>query len=681
VENDYTGPPTRAVLGYGAWQRLFGGDPGIIGRTLIINGMSREVIGILDRSFTSPQGFSNREVEVWLAMDPLWELFNTPDRLVLTVFGRVRPELSISEAQDELNLKIEELAMEKPSIHYSQEDGPQFVELSGLQVAMVGDTRTTLLMLLGAVSMLLLIAAANVANLFLARGVDRTTEVGIRTAMGAGQRRIVSQLLTESTVMSLSGGLLGVLLAFIGVRAFEILNPGNIPLIERISVDWRVLLFAGGVSLFTGLLFGSVPALQAARLDISSLMRDGLRGGKDRDRAQLRNTLVTTEIALALILLTGAGLLFNSFLRLQSVDPGFEPAGLVGVELNINGPRYSEDVKKEFVRRIDERLESIPGIEGVATAITVPFQSWGGIRTGWLRWNWETPDREGLELFTMVHPATADYFSLLGADLRGRSFQPEDLTALPLPVVISQSFAERIIPDEDALGQIIYVHGVSELEDPLPLRIVGIVSGLHAWGLDQGSELTVYMPWELYGPSNSIASLLVKTSGESGSVIEGIREVIWAEDPDMPLPNIFSLEGRITESLTVPRFYSTLLVTFAVVALLLAAGGIYGSMLYSIGRRRQELSIRTALGADRARLIWLVLKRSGSITATGVIIGATGAWLSTNILESMVFGISTTDPVTFMAVAFFMTAVALAASLLPAWKAATADPMEALRKE
>ena len=682
TDDDFTGPPTRAILGFGTWQSMFGGDPGIIGRTLTINGMAREVVGILDRSFTSPRGFTGSEVDVWLAMDPRWGLFFDPGRLILTVFGRVRPGLSIRGTQDELNRKIEVLAREKPANHtYEGEPEPLYVELSALQIAMVGDTRTTLLMLFGAVTMLLLIAAANVANIFLARGIDRTSEVGIRTAMGAGRGRIVSQLLTESSILGLSGGVLGTLLAFAGVRAFEILNPGNIPLVERIAVDWRVLLFAGSVSLLTGLLFGSVPALQAARLDISSMMRDGLRGGIDRDRGRLRNMLMTVEIALALILLAGAGLLFNSFLRLQSVDPGFDPERVVGVELNVNGPRYTEEVRKEFVRRIDERLEGLPGIEGAATAITVPFQTWGSIRTGWLRMDWETPDREELKLFVMMHPATADYFSLLGAELRGRTFTVEDLTAWPVPVIVSDTFAERICPEEDAHGQTVYVHGIGSAVDPAALNIVGIVSGLHAWGLNQGSELTVYLPWERYGAANSIASLLVKTAGEPGLLIEDIREAIWAEDPDMPLPNTFVLERQISESLTVPKFYSALLVTFAVVALLLAAGGVYGAVLYNVGRRRWELSIRTALGADRASLIRLVLGRCGYITAAGVISGAIGAWLLTRFLESMVFGITTTDPVTFVTVAFLMTVVALTASWLPARKAAAADPMEALRRE
>jgi len=681
LPEDFAGPPTRAVLGYGTWQRLFGSDPDIIGRSITLNGIDREIVGILDPSFTSPQGLTGGETDVWLAMDPRWGALWDPGVLILAVYGRIKPELTIPAAQIELNRIIDVLAVEKPAVHADPEDGPRYVALSSLQVAMTGDTRTSLLLLLGAVILLLGIAAANVANLFLARGLDRIGEVGVRAAMGASRGRIAAQLLTESATLALSGGAFGVILAFAGVRAFEILNPGNIPLIERIAIDWRVLLFAAAISLLTGLLFGLAPALRAARLDISGMMNDSLRTGSTKDRDRLRTLLVGAEIALALILLTGAGLLFNSFTRLQAVHPGFDPDGLVGVELNINGLAYPPERRLALVQRLDQRLESLPEIAGVATGITIPFQSWGGRRRGWLRWDWKAPEREDREIWTMVHPATADYFTLLGADLRGRTFQPGDETAYPVPVIVSETFAAEICPGRDALGQTIWGYdwrpGVPETE----LRIIGIVSGMHAWGLDQGSEMTVFPPWEQYGPENPLASLLIKVNGDPGAVIDTIRETIWSEDPDMPLDNIYFLEQRIAESLTVPRFFSTLFIAFAVTALLLAAGGVYAAMLYSVGRRRRELSIRNALGADRSQLIRMIQKRSLAIAATGVIAGATGAWFLTRFLESMVFGITTTDPVTFVLVALLMTVVALAASFLPAWKAATHDPMEALRRE
>ncbi|MFC1500296.1 ABC transporter permease [Candidatus Zixiibacteriota bacterium] len=677
--DDYAGPPTRAVLGYTAWQRLFGGDQDVIGRTMTINGLTREIVGVLDRSFRSPRGFSDEETDIWLALDPRWGAFFDPGALILTVYGRIAPGFSLEGAEEELNGKIVALAADNPALHSDPEDGPRFVHLAGLQNAITGDTRSNLLMLLGAVTLLLLISTANVANILLARGFDRIDEVGVRSAMGAGQGRIMAQMLTESAIMSLSGGVLGIALAAVGIRAFEVLNPGNIPLIDRISLDWRVLLFAGGISILTGLIFGAVPARRAARLDISGMMHRGPGGGVTRDRGRLRNTLAAIEIALALILLTGAGLLFNSFIRLQSVDPGFDPGGLVGVELSMSGPRYTDDFMIDLVRRVDGRLEGLPGIEGVATAITVPFQFWGSRRTGWLRWEWETPDREEREIWAMVHPATADYFALLDAQVRGRMFEPGDMTGTQVPVVVSETFAEEICPDEDALGKTFYGHGWDE--GITELKIVGIVSGLHAWGLDQGSELTVFPPWEMYGPGNSMASLLISTSGVSASAIESIREAIWAEDPDMPLPNIFLLEDRIDASAAVPRFYAALLMTFSIVALLLAAAGVYGAMIVTVGRKRRELSIRTALGADRRTLIRLVLYRSGRITIAGVVTGAIGAWLTTRFIESLLFGVTSTDPFTFLIVAFIMTVVALGASLLPAWKAAMSDPMEALRQE
>jgi len=681
LPEDFAGPPTRAVLGYGTWQRLFGSDPDIIGHVITLNGIDREIVGVLDPSFTSPQGLTGRETDVWLAMDPRWGALWDPGVLILSVFGRVRPEITIPAAEAELNRIIDVLAVEKPAVHADPEDGPRYVTLSSLQVAMTGDTRTALLLLLGAVILLLGIAAANIANIFLARGLDRIGEVGVRAAMGASRGRIAAQLLTESATLALCGGIFGVILAFAGVRAFEILNPGNIPLIERIAVDWRVLLFALAISLVTGLLFGLVPALRAARLDISGMMNDSLRTGSTKDRDRLRTLLVGAEIALALILLTGAGLLFNSFLRLQAVHPGFDPDGLVGVELNINGLAYPPERRLELVQRLDQRLESLPEIAGVATGITVPFQSWGRRRRGWLRWDWKTPEREDREIWTMVHPATADYFTLLGADLRGRTFQPGDKTAWPVPVIVSETFAAEICPGRDALGQTIWGCDWRQDVPETELRIIGIVSGLHGWGLDQSSEKTVFPLWEQYGPENPLASLLIKVNGNPAAVIDAIRETIWSEDPDMPLDNIYLLEDQIAESLAVPRFFSTLFLTFAITALLLSAGGVYAAVLYSVGRQRRELGIRTALGADRSRLIRLVQKRTLIITVIGVLVGAAGAWFLTDFLESMVFGITVTDPVTFVLVSLIMTAVALTASYLPARKATTTDPMEVLRQE
>jgi len=500
--------------------------------------------------------------------------------------------------------------------------------------------------------------------------------VAVRTALGARGRRILSQLLTESALLGLIGGLLGIVLAFAGVWAFEALNPGDIPLIQRITVDGPVLAFAVAVSLLTGLLFGLVPARRAGRLDVSGMLRDGARGGEDRERGRLRNALVVVEIALALVLLTGAGLLFNSFVRLQLVDPGFDPAGLVGIELSLEGERYTEETRAAFVQRVDERLENLPGVVGAAAAITIPFQYFGQGRSGWFQSSWETAEGEERRISTMLHPATSDYFDLLGVDLRGRTFEPGDETAEPMPVIVSDTFAEEFCPGEYALGQI--VKGTGNLRE---IRIVGIVSGLHAWGLDQGSQETIYLPWEQSGASIPMTCLLVRTERDPGAMIPTLREAIWALDPDMPLPNIFTLEQRISESLTVPKFYSALLGTFAVVAILLAAGGVYGSMLYSVGRRRREMGIRTALGADRARLLRMVLSRSGRLTALGVVLGAAGAFGLTRFLESMMFGISTTDPVTFIGVALLMALTAIGAALMPAWQAASADPMEALRRE
>lgn len=678
LEEDFQGAPHRALLSWGAWQRLFGGDPGVVGRALTLDGNPVQIVGVLDEGFTSPAGLTGREWDVFVALDPRWEDLQVPWLFVVELYGRLRDGTTVEAAQTELDAAIARLADLHPELHRARDGSLRAVTLLPLQTSLTGNVRESLQLLLGAVGLLLLIACANVANLLLARGTARYHELAIRGALGAGRVRILAQVLTESLMFALAGGALGVLVAIGGVRGFEIWNPGGIPLIERVAVDGRVLAFALVVSLVTGLLFGTAPALQGIRLNVSAMLKEGGRVGTGPDRGRLRRTLVVVEIAMALILLTGAGLLFHSFVRLTAVRPGFDAAHLAGVELRLGEDRYDEPARTQFVRRLLPRVEAIPGVRSAAVCSTVPFQYYGERRTGWGADRFVNDEGIETEVFTIVQPVTPGFFATIGADLRGADLGASARDESPVPAVLSQPFARQLFGDQDPLGRVF--RGPLRQEE-LQFRVVGVVSGLHHWGLDQGGVMMLYVPWERLGAWVSFAALAVRTDGDPAAVLPVLRHAIWELDPDMPLPNAFTVPQRMAESVGTPRFYAALLATFAAVALMLAAGGIYGAMLYSVERRRHELGVRAALGADGRRLLRLILGQSARLTATGTAIGIGGALLATRALRSMLFGVSSTDPVTLIAVGVLMGCVALGASLVPAWHAARANPVDAMRAE
>jgi len=679
LEDDFQGAPHRAVLSWGAWQRLFGGDPGVVGRSLTLDGNPAQVVGVLDAGFTSPAGLTGRERDVFIAMDPHWEWLQRSYLFVVDVYGRLRDGGRVGAAQSELDAALARLADVHPELHRNQAGNLRPVTVLSLQTALIGDVRGPIQLLLGAVGLLLLIACANVANLLLARGTERHHELAVRSAIGAGRVRIVTKVLTESLVFALAGGLFGIVVAIAGVRAFEMWNPGGIPLIERVAVDARVLAFALGVSLLTGVLFGTAPALQGARLNVSAMLKEGGRAGEGRDRGRLRRSLVVVEIAMALVLLAGAGLLFNSFLRLTSVRPGFDAAHLAGVELRLGDDRYDEQARVQFVRRLLPRIEGIPGVQAAAVSMSVPFQYYGGSRTGWGQSRYVNDAGVEIEQFTVIQPVTPGFFAAIGAELRGDDLSSSAADEFPIPVVLSQSLADRLFDDRDPIGRVF--QGLQQQGGLQELRVVGVVSGLRHWGLDQGDEPMLYVSWERWGADTFMTALVVRTAGDPAMVLPALRDAIWELDPHMPLPNVFAISQRMAQSVATPKFYSSLVISFAALALLLAAGGIYGAVLYTVGRRRRELAVRAALGADGRRLLRLILWQSARVTAVGLAIGIGGALAATRALQGLLFGVSATDLTTLAAVAVLMGAVALGASLVPAWRAARANPVEAMQAE
>jgi putative ABC transport system permease protein len=679
LADDFTGTPHRAVLSWPAWQRLFGGDSSVVGRSLTLDGSPVEIVGVLGEGFTSPAGLAGRERDVFVATDPRWGPLQDPDLYVLDVYGRLRDGVSPATAQADIDAVVTRLAAVHPELHRGRNGQPRKVTVVPLQTSVAGDVRGSLVLLLGAVALLLLIACANVANLLLARGTERYHELAIRSAMGAGRVRILAQLLTESLMLALVGGVVGVAIAIGGVRAFEAWNPGGIPLIERVAVDGRVLAFAVVVSVLTGVLFGAAPALQGFRLNVTAMLKEGGRAGKGPDRGRLRRTLVVVEVAMALVLLTGAGLLFNSFLRLTAVRPGFDAAHVAGVELRLGDERYDEQGRVQFVRRLLPRVRQIPGVRAAAVSITIPYQYYGNRRTGWGQRRYVNDEGVEIEQSTMIQPVTPGFFATIGAELHGEDLSPSAPGEVPIPVVLSQSLARRLFGDRNPMGRVF--QGVERQGQLQQLRVVGVVSGLHHWGPDQGDASMLYVPWERLGGWLPFDALAVRTDGDPAAILPALRSAIWELDPDMALPDVFTVPERMARSVATPRFYTALLTGFALVALSLAAGGVYGAMLYTVGRRRHELGVRAALGADGPRLLRLILWQSARVTTVGLAIGVIGALLAARGLRGMLFGVSAADPATVIAVATLMGAVALGASLVPAWRAARADPVEAMRAE
>ncbi len=662
-----------AVLSHGLWQRRFAGDPGIIGTTINLNGTPTVVVGVLSPRFDEPEVMIDQGTEVYFPLDLPAERFNHPGYHILRVAARLRPDISQEQAQAELDGVAAAMAVEIPDYYQERDGSPRPMGIISLQEVTSQGVSGALLMLLGAVGLMLAIACANVANLFLARGTDRTREMAVRAALGAGRRRLVSQLITESAFLSLLGGLLGVGLAYLGVRAFVLMSPGDIPMIHRVGVDLRVLGFAVGISLLTGILFGVAPAWQAARVHVTDALKDAGNASAGRHKARLRHTLVVAEIALALVLLTGAGLLFNSFLRLQSVEIGFDAEGVVVLPMILDDLRYDEESRTRFSRLALERVRALPGVSHAALGVVTPFLYYGNDACCYQTSRFQV-DGEDVDVRASVQPVTDGYFDLLGANVIGRELTASDAGRLPWPAVLTDRLALDMFGTTDVLNRRFMLRDDEVI-------VVGVVSGLHSWGLDQGTRAEMFVPYENLGAGFSDLTLMVRTTQHPSAAIPSLREAIWQLEPDLPLDESYVMTSRIAESLTTPRFLTAMLLTFAAVAILLAAGGIYGSMLYSVSQRRRELGIRMALGAGQGRVIGMVVGQGARLALVGIALGVAGSLAMTRFLSAMVYGISTTDVPTFALVAILLGSVAVAASYLPARRAAEADPLEALRTE
>lgn len=672
AEENEPGAGPVVVLSHAAWQQYFGSDPGAIGRTVSLDGVTRTVVGVMPAGFDFP-----REATLWTPLEydaPFRDDSNRGSHY-LGVIARLRPGVTAEHANAEMHLLGTRLAAEYPPLAKSSAAAVSMREV------MVGEIRPALLMLLGAVGLVLLIACANVANLLLARAAAREGELAVRTALGAGRGRLVRQLLTESMILALSGGVVGLLLAYWGTKALMVLRPREIPQLDAVGLDGAVIAFTLGVAVVTGILFGLVPALQVARTDLSTSIREGSRGSlSGRAAGRVRGALVVAEMALAVLLLAGAGLLIRSFVELVSVDPGFRPEGVLSVNVSLPNTSYPDDAAvRQFHSRLQARLRALPGVTSAGAVFALPLAGWGA-KAGFYPADGEPP-RPGEMPIAHANVATPGYFTAVGIPLlRGRSFTPADREGAPAALLLSESAARLIFPGEDPLGKrVALTLGSASHPDGVSGEVVGIVGDVHQAGLDTGIEPEVYVPFDQV-PFSSM-TLTLRTTAPPFSLAAGVRNAVREIDPNLPVNEFQTVDQVVAASVSQPRFYMLLITVFAAVALVLASIGIFGVISYSVTQRTREIGMRMALGASTRAVLVIVVGEAMRLVALGLGIGLLLTFSVARVAKGMLYGIAPSDPLTLAAVVVVLGGVALLASWLPARRATCIDPMVALRQE
>jgi putative ABC transport system permease protein len=663
------------MLSYGLWQRRFAGDAGLIGRRISINGRELTVIGVMPPGFAFP-----RLAEIWR---PLWFSRDQYDQQrrgarSLMVAARLKANVSLTMAQAEMDRLSGQQAQQYPRNY-----GPERrwrVSLTPMQADLVGEVRRPLLILLCAVAFVALIACANVANLLLARAVARRQELVVRIALGAGRGRIVRQLLTESLLLAVAGGAVGLLLGVWGVDLLLRVLPENLPRGAEISVDAQVMLMTSAVAILTGVLFGLAPAFVGARADLNDTLKEGGRSGAaGTNRQWLRNAFVIGEIALALVLLIGAGLTLKSFWRLQEVDTGFNPDGVLTMRMLLPNETYPQlGQRVAFYQRLLETIKGLPNVEAVSAGSRLPMAPGGNSGTVSAENSAIGPNDAPVESeWSLVTP---DHFKALGIPvLNGRSFTDADAAGSPLVAVVDETFARRFYPNEDPIGKRIK-RGRLGSDRPW-LTIVGVVRHVRNQRLDIDSSAQVYFPYYQDPAFFDMALAIRVSAGDPLAVANAARVAVQGIERNQPIYRIKTMRQIVAESVSSRRLALWLLSIFAIVALALASAGIYGVMSYAVAQRTHELGIRLALGAQPSDVLKLVLSQALKLTSAGLAIGLVGALALTRLMQDLLFGVRATDPLTFAAVAMLLAFVALLACYAPARRAMKVDPMVALRYE
>lgn len=668
---DKPGAPRVTVLTYGMWQRRFGGDAGILGQSLTINDQSYTVIGVLPASFQ----FALRQNDLWLPYQPTEAQLTRRFMHGTNVIGRLRSGVSVEKAQTDLSVIAKRIEQE-----HNQSHAGTGVALVPLQEQFVGNVKRVLMVLLAAVGFVLLIACANVASLLLTRSLSRQKEVAIRSALGASRWRVIRQMLTESVLLSLAGGVAGVLIAFWGVDALVAALPesqlNSLPFLKSLHIDSRILGFSFGLSLLTGMVFGMTPALQASRLDLNEVLKEGGRSASGGARHRLRSALVVSEIALAVVLLVGAGLMMKSLLRLLQTNVGFNPQNVLTMTVALPANKYSEPAAQvNFHQLLRERVQSLPGVSGVGKVNILPLQ--GGNTTRFFVEGDPIPT-PGQEIEANFRIVDESYFQTLGIPLvAGRMFDERDKADAPGVVIIGKTVADRIFAGRDPVGRRI---NYSSIQGP-PDLIVGVVGDVKIAGLDEVIRPVLYYP---FGQSPSMTTnLVVRTNADPAALAGAIRNETRTLEPEAAIFNVRAMEEVISSAPAafMRRFPAQLISIFAGVALLLASIGLYGVISFSVSQQTHHIGIRMALGAQAPDILKMVLKQGLTLTLAGMAFGVVAALGLMRLLRSLLFEVQTTDASTFALVLGVLFVLALFACYIPARRATKVDPLVALRYE
>jgi putative ABC transport system permease protein len=666
-DEDQPSTPQTVVISEGFWRRHLGSNPDIINQQITLNSKAFTVIGIMPAGFSFPE----KGVDLWAA-----------ERLAPTRRGpyymrglaRLRPGVTLEQAKAEMSV-IAQRVQEQIN---SQNSDVTWTATS-LTEATVGDVRTALFVLFGAVLFVLLIASANVANLLLARASAREKEMSVRLALGASRARLLRQLLTESLLLALCGGISGLLLAIWGVDLLLAISPANIPRLQEVTIDSRALGFTLLVSALSGLIFGLAPALQSSGLNLNDSLKEGGRSNTEsRGRRRMRNALIIAEVALSLMLLVGAGLMMKSFIKLQSVSPGFKPEQLLTISLTLPRAKYDSNEKvTSFYQQLISRVNTVPGVDAAGLSISLPPNDLAVSDSFSIEGKPIAPGTsEPIVPIIFISP---DYFNVLGVPLlEGRLFAEADRAESPPVVIINQTLAERYFPNENPIGKRFKVGGAERNRNPW-MEIVGVVGDVKYTGLDAKPEPAYYLP--LTQAAWRAVYLVVRASTNPLNLAPVLRQEIWALDKDLPVTKIATMEQLLAESIAQPRFRTLLLGIFAALALVLASVGIYGVISYTVTRRTHEIGIRLALGAQTSEILMLVIKQGMRLAIIGLTIGIAASLVLTRVMEKLLYEVSVTDKATFASVAGLLGLVALLACYVPARRAAKVDPMVALRYE
>jgi putative ABC transport system permease protein len=660
-----------ALISHALWEQQFALDSNLIGRTVTLSGEPVTVVGVM------PPGFQDNDYQVWLnphQVVPDWQMHATADLLAqrstgyLRVLGRLRPGVSLQQAQADLNTIASRLQQQ-----YPRSTG-HAAGLTSLHEQVVGNVRPALMILFGAVGLVLLIACANVTSLMLARAAGRSKEIAIRMALGARRWQVVRQVLIESVLLTLLGGAAGGLLSLWGVRMLVASRPPDLPRLTAIGLDYKVFVFTLAVSVLVGLVSGVAPAVAASNPDLNSAFKDGSRSvTAGAGRFRLRQSLVVAEVALAFVVLIGAGLLVSSFTRLLSVSPGFDPQNLITMRIDLTDERYTKgDDKRRFVKELNSRLAAMPGVSAVAICDDLPITFTDSSTRITVADRQASPD----DLLPVgLHVINADYFDAMGIHLiRGRTFTERDEKGTPSVFVINQTLAHRLWHDEEPLGKRIRYNS----KDPFG-EVVGVVDDVKYDGLHLAPGPHIYEPYQ-QNPWFFLA-VAVRSQLDQATLGAAARREVQALDPNLPISSIRTMEEVMTRSLATRRLVLMLFSLFAGLALLLATIGIYGILNSSVTQRTRELGIRMALGATAREVLQLIVSQGLKLVVLGIAIGLAGAFALNRLLSKLLFGVSVNDPLTFVLITFLLTAVALIACYFPARRATKVDPLVALRYE